>query len=125
LGELQTAALIGKALAQDPTVLNAHQCLAMATINGARALGIDERTGSLEPGKAADITAISLEDIGCNPLYDPTSSLIHNNRNMRVSHVWVDGKALLLSGHLQTMNEREIRGKAQQWQRLIAPDNTH
>lgn len=120
LGELQTAALLGKAVAGDPAALDAHACLRMATLGGARALGIDERTGSLEPGKAADMVAIDLSDIGCSPVYDAAASLVHNNRAARVSHVWVDGKALLLSGHLQTLNEREIRGKAEQWQARLA-----
>src|SRR5690606_4689637 len=71
LGELHTAALLGKAVAGEPSALDAHTCLQIATLGGARALGIDERTGSLEPGKAADITAIDLSDLGCTPLYDP------------------------------------------------------
>lgn len=121
LEELHTAALLGKAVANDATALDAHTCLQMATLAGAQALGLDARTGSLEPGKAADIVALDLSATDCSPIYDPAVSLVHNNRAAQVTHVWMDGKALMLSGHLQTLNEREIRGKTEHWRTQLAP----
>lgn len=118
-GELQTAALLGKAVAQDASACNAHEMLRMATINGARALGINEITGSLEPGKAADIIAINVDELSTLPLHNPASALVYNNRNAKVTHVWVNGKALLLSGHLQTLNELELKSRARAWQQKM------
>lgn len=121
LEEIQTAALLAKAVSRDPAALNAHQALACATLNGAKALGIDEITGSLEVGKAADIVALQADDISALPIYDPASALAYNNRALKVSHVWVAGRALLLSGHLQTLDERDIRARAERWQTKIKP----
>ena len=120
LSELKTAALLGKAVADDAAALNAHQALRMATINGARALGMDDRIGSLEAGKAADITAIDLGELEAQPLYNPVSQLIYTSCGQRVSHVWVGGRALMLSRQLQTLNERELIGKARWWRQQIA-----
>ncbi|MCP8898354.1 TRZ/ATZ family hydrolase [Gilvimarinus xylanilyticus] len=121
LEEIQTAALLAKAVSRDPAALNAHQALACATLCGAKALGIDDITGSLEVGKAADIVALQADDTSALPIYDPASALAYNNRALKVSHVWVAGRALLLSGHLQTLDERDIRARTEQWQAKIKP----
>lgn len=118
-GELHTAALLGKAVAEDASACNAFGMLQMATLNGARALGIEDITGSLEPGKAADIIALNVDDLATLPIHNPVSTLVYNNRKATVSHVWVKGKALLLSGHLQTLNERELKTRARAWQKKI------
>jgi 5-methylthioadenosine/S-adenosylhomocysteine deaminase len=120
LSELKTAALLGKAVAGDAAALDAHSALRMATINGAKALGMEDRIGSLEVGKAADITAIDLGELEAQPLYNPVSQLIYTNSSNRVSHVWVAGRALLLSRQLQTLNERELIGKARWWRQQIS-----
>src|SRR6185436_12056795 len=73
LSEMRTAALLAKGVARAATALPAHAALRMATLNGARALGLDERIGSLLPGKAADLTAIDLSDLSSQPVYDPAS----------------------------------------------------
>lgn len=119
LGELHTAALLAKAVAGDASALSAHQALQMATLNGARALGIDDITGSLEPGKAADIVAFELDELRAEPNYDIAATLVYNNRALKASHLWVAGKALLLSGHLQTLNERDIAAKARHWAKKV------
>lgn len=115
LGELHTAALLTPAVASDPEALSAHQALAMATLNGAKALGIDDITGSLEPGKAADIVAFELQPLQALAGQDMAAQLVYNNRAIAASHLWVAGKALMLSGHLQTLNQWDIAAKAQQW----------
>lgn len=117
--ELKTAALLAKAVSGRADALDAHRALRMATLDGARALGLDETIGSLELGKAADITAIDLGDLEVQPLYDPVSQLVYTNSGHRVSHVWVAGRALLLSRQLQTLSERELIGKARWWRKQI------
>ncbi|UTF60763.1 TRZ/ATZ family hydrolase [Gilvimarinus sp. DA14] len=123
LEEMQTAALLAKAVSQNPAAMNAHQALACATINGAKALGIDQVTGSLEVGKSADICALQIDDLANLPLYDPAAAIAYNNRALKVSHVWAAGRALLLSGHLQTLNERDIKARTQVWAGRIHPNN--
>ena len=119
LGELKTAALLAKAVAQDAAALSAHAALRMATFNGAKALGLDDKIGSLEVGKAADITAIDMSGIAMQPIYQPISQLVYTQSGQQVSHVWVEGKALLKNGQLQTLNEHEILTKTQHWQKQI------
>lgn len=118
-GEIKTAALVAKAVASDATALNAHQALQMATINGAKAMGIEDKTGSLEIGKQADIVAVDLSSLSMQPLYDPTSHLVYANAGSQVSHVWVDGKALVKDGQLTQMDTESIKQKARQWQQKI------
>ncbi|MGI9252000.1 MAG: TRZ/ATZ family hydrolase [Pseudohongiellaceae bacterium] len=119
LGEMQMAALLGKGVAGDASVVTAQQTLAMATINGARALGLDEFIGSIEPGKYADLTAINLHHLNTLPVYDPVSALVYSARANQVSHVWCDGRLLLKDGELQTIDEARVRATAQQWQQQI------
>lgn len=119
LSEMKTAALLAKAVAGRADALDAHSALRMATLSGARALGLEEQIGSLEVGKAADITAIELSDLPSQPVYHPVSQLVYTNSGHKVSHVWVAGKALLLSRQLQTLNERELIGKARWWTKQI------
>lgn len=118
--ELKTAALLAKAVANDAAALDAHSALRMATINGAKALGLEEKIGSLEVGKAADITAIDVGELEMQPLYNPVSQIVYTHAGQRVTHVWVEGKALLVERQLQTLNEREILGKAKWWRKQIA-----
>lgn len=120
LGELKTAALLAKAVSGNAAALDAHTALRLATLNGAKALGLDDKIGSLEVGKSADITAIDLSDLEAQPLYNPASQLVYTDSGRRISHVWVAGKALLLSRQLQTLNERELLAKARWWRQQIA-----
>jgi 5-methylthioadenosine/S-adenosylhomocysteine deaminase len=117
--ELKTAALLAKAVSGDASALDAHAALRMATLNGARALGLEDTIGSLEVGKAADITAVDLSGLGAQPLYNPASQLVYTSCGHRVSHVWVAGRTLLANGKLLTLNERELIGKAQRWRERI------
>ena len=119
--EMRTAALLAKGVAANAEACNAHQALQMATLNGAKALGIDDITGSLEIGKAADITAIDFSGLASQPIYNPVSQLVYSACGHHVSHVWCNGKALLSDGELQTLNSHEIKAKAQEWGRRIRP----
>ncbi len=120
LGETRTAALLAKAVAQSASAVTAHQALRMATLNGARALGVDENTGSLEVGKLADITAFNFNDLSVQPVYDPVSQLIYAAGRNCVEHVWVGGKQLLHNRQLVRMDEQKIITQAQYWAHKIA-----
>jgi 5-methylthioadenosine/S-adenosylhomocysteine deaminase len=117
--EMRTAALLAKAVAQDASALPAAQALRMATLNGARALGLEEETGSLLPGKAADITAVNLGGIETQPLYHAISQLVYASGRHQVSDVWVAGRHVVKEGVLTTLDERDILSKAQAWQQKI------
>ncbi len=119
LGEMRTAALLAKGVSGDASALDAHTALRMATLNGARALGLDADIGSLEVGKLADITAIAIDQLEQIPLYNPVAALSYNNVSQQVSHVWVNGRCLLDNRRLQTLDEVDIRQRALQWQARI------
>jgi len=121
LGEMRTAALLGKAVSGDASALPAHSVLRMATLNGARALGIGEETGSLLPGKWADITAVRLDAIETRPLYDPVSQLVYASGREQVTDVWVAGQQLLKDHCLTTLDDNDILARARDWQARIAP----
>jgi len=120
LTETNTAALLAKAVSGQADAVPAHRALAMATINGARALGIDDVTGSLEVGKAADLCAIDLGELEQHPLHDPLSQLIYTANGHHVRNVWVAGKLLLKDRGLMTLNEQEVRQRAGVWRDRIA-----
>lgn len=125
LGETRTAALLAKAVAGSATALDAHRALRMATLNGARALGIDEHTGSLEIGKFADLVALDLSGLAQQPVYDPVSQLIYSSSRDTVRHVWVGGKQLLESGRLTRMDEQQVIVNARQWGERISSTDQH
>ncbi len=115
MGEMRMAALLAKAVARDASAVPAHTALRMATLNGARALGLAHETGSLSIGKAADITAIQLDVIETQPLYDPISDLVYAASRHQVSDVWVRGNRVLRDRHLTTLNAQAITDKAAVW----------
>jgi 5-methylthioadenosine/S-adenosylhomocysteine deaminase len=91
----------------------------MATLNGARALGIDERTGSLEPGKCADLIAVDLDHPHTQPVYDPISTLAYSAQASQVAHVWVNGQLLVANGALTRLDHRQAIANAQRWSQQI------
>ena len=119
LGEMRTAALLAKGITGNSRTLPAHQVLEMATINGAKALGIDHITGSLTKGKAADVIAISLDTIESQPLYDPISHIIYATGRNQISDVWVAGKQLLKNRELTSIDENLVLSKTRDWQKKI------
>jgi 5-methylthioadenosine/S-adenosylhomocysteine deaminase len=123
LGETRTAALLAKAVAGSATALDAHRALRMATLNGARALGLDSETGSLEIGKLADLTAFDLSGLAQQPLYDPVSQLIYTSNRDCVQHVWVGGKQLLDGRRLTRIDQQRLVASARQWGERIAARN--
>ena len=117
--EMRLAALLAKASSGKADALPAHQALQMATLNAAKALAIDTITGSLKPGKAADITAVSLSSLETSPCYDAASHLVYAAGREQVSHVWVNGELLLNDRSLTTLNSLELKAKAAYWQDKI------
>ncbi|WP_156498188.1 amidohydrolase family protein, partial [Oleiphilus sp. HI0043] len=114
-GEMRTAALLAKAVAKDASAIDAASAIEMATINGAAALGIEEITGSLEIGKAADLIAIKMDALNSQPSFDPISDIVYSVASNQVSHNWVNGKLLLEEGELKYMDTQEIIVKAKSW----------
>ncbi len=117
--EMRLAALLAKGATGDPTQLPAHEVLEMATVRAARALGLEERIGTLTPGKLADMTAVDLGALELAPCYDPLSHLVYAAGREHVSHVWVNGKLLVEDGRLIQLDSAELVAKARYWQERI------
>ncbi|MBC3337758.1 MULTISPECIES: TRZ/ATZ family hydrolase [Pseudomonas] len=120
LGETRTAALLAKAVAGSASALDAHRALRMATLNGARAMGLEAEIGSLEVGKAADIVAFDLSGLAQQPIYDPVSQLIYATGRDCVKHLWVGGKQLLDDRQLTRMDEQQLSAMAAAWGQRIS-----
>ena len=119
--EMRLAALLAKGSTGDATAMPVHTALECATLGGARALGLQERIGSIVPGKRADLTAVNLAATALSPCYDPVSHLVYAAGREHVSDVWVGGERRLVDGKLPNLDEAAIRGKARQWQTRIRP----
>jgi 5-methylthioadenosine/S-adenosylhomocysteine deaminase len=123
LEEMHLAALLAKGVAGDATAVPAAQALRMATLNGARALGLDSEIGSLINGKRADIAAIDLSGIDTLPLYDPLSQIVYAANRNDVTDVWVNGRRVLASRHLATLDPAALAAKAAAWRdKILAAD---
>jgi 5-methylthioadenosine/S-adenosylhomocysteine deaminase len=119
--ELRTAALLAKGVAMDATALDAATALRMATLGGAKALGLEAKIGSLEPGKRADITCVALDALETQPLYNAISQLVYACGRHQVCDVWIDGKARLAEGELVDWDVPVLKAKAKRWrERIVA-----
>lgn len=107
--EMRTAALLAKGVSSDATALPAHRALEMATLNGAKALGLDKNIGSLVKGKLADIVAVNFDTIETTPVYDPVSHLVYCCNRSQVSDVWVAGKHVMKNRVLTTLDIDQIK----------------
>lgn len=125
LGEMRTAALLAKGVAGSAAALPAAAALRMATLNGARAFGLDREIGSLEPGKAADMVAIDLSDSHTQPIYNPVSQLVYAAGRHQVRHVWVAGRQLVQDGQPTTLDAGSIMSEAHGWAQRIAAGEGH
>lgn len=119
--EMRTAALLAKACSGDASALPAYRALQMATINGARAMGLDKLIGTLETGKRADFAAIRMDELNTMPVYNPVSHLVYSTQASQVSHLWVNGKLLLNEGELTTVNRRHVQEQTKVWQQRLQP----
>ena len=117
--EMRLAALLAKGSGGDATALPAHTVLEMATVRAARALGLENRIGTLTPGKCADMAAVNLGALDLTPCYDPLSHLVYAAGREHVSHVWVNGELLVENGRLTRLDTRELAAKAAYWKERI------
>lgn len=118
--EMKSAALLAKSLSRDPKALPAEMALAMATIEGAKALGLESKIGSLEAGKLADLIAVDLSWPETQPVYDPVSQLVYAAGRHQVREVWVGGRRLLANGQLICLDWEMLRAEVAIWRDRLA-----
>jgi 5-methylthioadenosine/S-adenosylhomocysteine deaminase len=114
-GEMRTAALLAKGVAQQADALPAAKILQMATLNGAAALGLADRIGSLLPGKEADMICVDLSRPATQPVYSPISQLVYSTSREQVTDVWVAGQHLLDGGRPTMADSNSILARAAAW----------
>jgi 5-methylthioadenosine/S-adenosylhomocysteine deaminase len=112
--EMDTAAKLQKVGTMDPTALDAPTVLRMATVSGAKILGLENLVGSLEVGKKADIILLDANKPHLTPLYNPYSHLVYSARGNDVTHVMINGRLILENRRLLTLDLREVLGKAKE-----------
>jgi len=118
-GEMRTASLIGKMVAQDPTAVSAKDVLSMATLGSAKALGLDDKIGSLEKNKAADMIAVDLSALNTQPVYHPISHLVYAVNSQQVTDVWVAGQRVLKDTTLTTIDTNVLIEEVGTWKAKI------
>ncbi len=118
--EMRTAALLAKGVSGDASSIPAFTALKMATLNGAKALGLEAETGSLKIGKAADVIAIDLDCLETLPMYDVISHLVYACSRQQVTDVWVAGKRLLNQRHLTTIDVENLKKRLLIWQQRLS-----
>lgn len=119
LGEMRSAAFLAKLSTRNPESLAAAKTIELATMNGAKALGMGHIIGSLKVGKAADFAAINLDEIETQPLYHPISQIVYAASRQQVTDTWVAGKRLMKNRQLLTLDEEELIQKAKEWSEKI------
>ena len=118
---MRLAALLHKLTTGDPRALPASTALKMATIDGARVLGMEREIGSLETGKRADLIAVSMSSARQTPMYDPISHLVYTTRGDDVQTMVVNGRIVMRDRRVLTLNERAVEDEARVWQAKIRP----
>lgn len=117
--EMRQAALLAKVATGDAAVVDTHQALHMATLSGAKALGLDARIGSIEVGKEADLCAVSLAGLEIAPCFHPVSHLLYAAGREHVTHVWVAGELRLVEGQLLPLVRSGLHEIANLWQNRL------
>jgi 5-methylthioadenosine/S-adenosylhomocysteine deaminase len=110
--EIDFAAKVHKVFKNDPLACPAEQALRMATLGGASVLGLENEIGSIEPGKKADLIALSLNQPHLTPIYDPVSHIVYAARGSDVRFVWVDGQQIVKDGRVLSVDETEVISEA-------------
>ena len=121
-GEVRTAALLAKGVSGDASAFDAAYALQAATLNGARALGLSDRIGSIVAGKQADLVAVRLDALETLPIYHPISQLVYATGRQQVSDVWIAGVRKVENGAIPGLDQDELRAKAQAWRERMAVD---
>ena len=113
--EMRMTALLAKGASGDAAALPAATVLKMATLDAARALNLDDRIGSIVPGKRADLVAVDLRGLVCQPVFDHVSHLVYVAGREHVTHVWVDGKLKLNDRRLVDLDSDDLTASATYW----------
>ena len=116
---MRTTLLLHKGINQDAEFLKPIDVIKMATINAAKAMGLDSKIGSIEIGKRADITAINLDSIDCQPCFDPLSSFVYSADKSSVSHVWIEGAIKIRKHLLVNIDEDKLLHTTKLWHQKI------
>jgi 5-methylthioadenosine/S-adenosylhomocysteine deaminase len=119
-GEMDSLAKIHKVDSMDPTAMDAYTVLSMATLEGARALGMDGVTGSLAKGKKADVIIVDTCKPHLTPMFDPYSQLVYAAKATDVSHTFINGRLVLEERRLLTMDVEEIMKRAREKAKDVA-----
>ena len=122
--EMRLAALLAKGASGNPEAVPAVRALSMATVNGARALGLDDRMGTIEVGKSADLAAVALNHSGTLPVHNVISHLVYSAGRNQVSNVWVEGRRVLRHRELETLDTGEVHRSAHQWAARLSQRNS-
>ncbi|MBS3743424.1 MAG: TRZ/ATZ family hydrolase [Wenzhouxiangellaceae bacterium] len=120
LAEMRQTALLAKVSSGNPEAVPAARALSMATIHGARALGMEDEIGSIAPGKQADLAAIRLDRIETQPVFDVISQIVYAVPDSQVTDVWVAGRRVVESRELTTLDEAEVLESCREWQQRIS-----
>jgi 5-methylthioadenosine/S-adenosylhomocysteine deaminase len=119
-GEMQAAALLAKLQSGDATALPAADALALATINGARAMGLEDKLGSLEVGKWADVIAVDLGGPETQPVYNPLSQLVYACNGSQVTHSWIAGEPVMWRRELKGIDLAALAVRIGEWRQKIS-----
>ncbi len=119
IGEIHTAALIQKGYRKNPVIMNARQSLAMATREGAKALRLEDKIGTLEKNKFADIILINKNEVHLQPMFDPYTQIVYSGKGLDVDTVVINGKILMKDKKVIVLDKKEILEKAYIWQNRI------
>ncbi len=119
-GEMRTAALLAKGVSGQADALPAAEALELATLGGARALGLEDSIGSLETGKQADIIAVRVDALEARPLFDPVSHLVYATGRHQVEHAWVAGSPRLVDREIRGLSLNALHAAVQEWQERIS-----
>jgi 5-methylthioadenosine/S-adenosylhomocysteine deaminase len=122
LAEAQTAGLLAAGISARPGALIATDLLRMATLEGARALGLGESVGSLVPGKWADLCCIDLRTPRSWPVHDVAATLVYACSSRQVTDAWVAGRHVMAEGTLRYVDEAAVLERADAWRRRIEAD---
>jgi 5-methylthioadenosine/S-adenosylhomocysteine deaminase len=117
--EMRSAALLAKAVARDAAAMPAHAALQAATLGGAKALGLEERIGSIAAGKSADLAAVALDGLELQPVYDVVSHLVYACGREHVTDVWVGGERVVRDRTLTRLDLSDLQGRVGLWQTKI------
>lgn len=121
--EMRFAALLAKAVSRETEAFPAHAVIRAATLDGARALGLEHVTGSIEVGKAADLIAIDFDDLSLTPCYEPASHIVYTGERSNVSDVWVAGQRLLAAKKMVDDRYRGLEAAVCIWQKRLVSSN--